>query len=387
MQAVGIVAEYNPFHNGHALHIRKTKEHFNEPIITVMSGSFVQRGEPAFLDKWTRARLAILGGANLVIELPTSFSLRSAEFFARGSIDLLNATGLVENISCGAEHPENNFSELAQTYYSRETQNLIKEYLKEGLSYAAASEKAIKQSLSSPNDILAFEYAKACLKSGLKLHTIEREGSGYNDRDINPLSSASAIREAYNEGSMNMISCSMPTFVLDVLQNIQAGYSKNRLWQLIQYSLVTKTPEEIAQITECSEGLENLLKKSEIAMSLDEALKICSSKRYSTSRIRRLFIQMLFNKHVSHIQQISPSYIRILAFDDTGRELLKEMKSKSILPIINKLGQHPAQGQSNAFRESIELDIAATNIRELVANANPQLSKDFLISPLYIKKG
>lgn len=383
MKATGIVAEYNPFHNGHALHINKTKDEFKQPIIAVMSGSFVQRGEPAFLDKWTRAKLAVEGGVNLVIELPVAFSLRSAEFFAQGSVELLAATGLVDIISCGAEHPETDFANLAKLYFQEETQSRIKECLGEGLSYASACEKAMGENLSSPNDILAFEYAKACMKTNIELHTFKREGFGYNDKELGALASASAIREAYLKGDLQELSASMPSFVLNALKDNKAGYSSTKLWEMIRYSLVTKSANEIAALTECSEGLENLLKSAVACENLQEALKQCTKRRYSTSRIRRLLAQLLFNKPVEILKQKHPAYIRVLAFDALGRELLKEMKETAYLPVINKLGQYPENGQSAEFAESINLDILATNLRELLAKGDVQLNKDYTISPYY----
>ena len=385
MKATGIVAEYNPFHKGHALHLNKTKEALAEPIIACMSGSFVQRGEPAFLDKWTRAKLAVEEGINLVLELPTCFTLRSAEFFAHGSVELLAATGLVTNISCGAEHPEFNYSSLAEKYFLTETQAALKNYLQAGFSYAAAMEKALGQALASPNDILAFEYAKACKKLNLKLHTFKREGSAYKEEKLTDLASASAIRKAYYEGNTLGLSESLPKAVSEVLKQKPAGYDQAKLWQLIEYALVTKTAEEIANSSECSEGLENLLKDAQEATSLAEALKLCTKKRYPTSRIQRLFTQLIFNKDRSYFSIEHPAYIRVLAFDDTGRELLKAMKEKASLPIITKLGQHPFDEQSEAFKKSLELDILASNLRELVSNAELQLNKDFLMSPYYKK--
>lgn len=383
MKATGIVAEYNPFHNGHALHVNKTKNELKEPIIAVISGSFVQRGEPAFCDKWTRARFAVEGGVNLVLELPTAFSLRSAEFFARGSVELLAATGVVDCISCGAEHPELDFIGLAKKYFQEDVQAQIKAYLKLGYSYAAACEKAMGDGLSSPNDILAFEYAKACLQRGIKLHTIKREGRGYNDKELGGLASASAIREAFLEGLTPDLRASMPSFVWDTLAVNKAGYSREKLWELIRYNLALKTAEEIAATTECTEGLENLLKSTSACDNLEEALKLCTKKRYSTSRIRRLFTQLLFNKPVDLIRQKHPSYIRVLAFDDLGREILKEMKETASLPVINKLGQYPESGKSAEFAESISLDILACNLRELLGNGEGKLNKDFTLSPYY----
>lgn len=141
MQATGIIAEYNPFHNGHLYHIQETKRLTQQPVIVVMSGSFMQRGEPAILSKWQRASCAVQGGADLVLELPCVFTLRSAEFFAKGAVQLLAATGCVNTLACGTEHPQSDFEAAASLACSAEAQTRLRELLQSGLSYAQAWEK------------------------------------------------------------------------------------------------------------------------------------------------------------------------------------------------------------------------------------------------------
>lgn len=141
MQATGIIAEYNPFHNGHLYHIQETKRLTQQPVIVVMSGSFMQRGEPAILSKWQRAAFAVQGGADLVLELGCAFTLRSAEFFARGAVELLAATGCVNTLACGTEHPQSDFVAAARLACSAEAQARLRELLQSGSSYAQAWEK------------------------------------------------------------------------------------------------------------------------------------------------------------------------------------------------------------------------------------------------------
>lgn len=146
MKAVGIVAEYNPFHNGHLHHVNETKKITGLPVIAVMSGSLCQRGEPAFMDKWQRSRLAVENGVDLVIELPVVFSLRSAEYFAKGAVAIMAATGCTEILSCGAENPQLDFKAMAQTVTNAEFQKKLKLELSKGTSYAAACAKLLSHS-------------------------------------------------------------------------------------------------------------------------------------------------------------------------------------------------------------------------------------------------
>lgn len=394
MEAIGIVAEYNPFHKGHLWHIQETKKIKDLPIIAVMSGSLMQRGEPAFADKWLRARMAVECGVDLVLELSTAFSLRSAEFFAKGGVKLLEATGIVSYLSCGAEDADINYAYLAKTILSPEVQENIHQQLQQGHPYAKACELALASTTGStqlasiatkPNNILALEYAKALLNTKIEQIIIARNGSNYNDTELTSLASASAIRKAYTANANWQEAVPSTAAQLIEANKRTIGYDSTKLWTLLNYKLRTCSAEDIASTTECSEGLENLLLSASNASSLEEAVAQCTNKRYPASRIRRLFMQLLMGKSRTYLEQANPAYLRVLAFNSTGRELLSAMKHTASLPIITKLGRNPYQNQSESFRQQLELDITAANIVALLRPEQQSNASDFLTSPYYNK--
>lgn len=414
--ATGIIAEYNPFHNGHLYQLREAQRLTGQPIVVVMSASFMQRGEPACLSKWLRARLAVENGAALVLELPTAFSLRSAQFFASGGVQLLAATGSVTTLSCGVESPELDFGALAQRITSDAAQGRIRSLLSQGKSYAAACAAVLSEAqqeagvtamqassnegqafagLTKPNDILALEYAKALQATDIKLLFIERRGDGYNDREISgTMSSATAIRQALNNSDDGWQQA-VPASVRQALLDNAPGYDANLLWQLLRYRLRLLSADAIAEACQCSEGLENLLKQAAQASTLAEALQLCTSKRYSTSRIRRLLMQLLLDVPRWRWEDNAPAYLRVLAFNDTGRQLLKQMKATASLPIITGLYrnwpqrlQHLQLRQQQIYSQQLLLELRATELWSLL-QLNPSLNRsgnDFLTSPAYVKQ-
>ena len=413
--ATGIIAEYNPFHNGHLYQLREATRLTGQPVVVAMSASFMQRGEPACLSKWLRARLAVENGAALVLELPTAFSLRSAQFFASGGVQLLAATGSVNTLSCGVESPELDFGALAQRITSDAAQGRIRSLLSQGKSYAAACAAVLGEAqqedgvtamqassnegkafagLTKPNDILALEYAKALQATDIKPLFIERRGDGYNDREISgTMSSATAIRQALNNSNDGWQQA-VPASVRQALLDNAPGYDATLLWQLLRYKLRLMSVDAIADACQCSEGLENLLKDAAACPSFAEALQLCTSKRYTTSRIRRLFMQLLLDVPRWRWEDNAPAYLRVLAFNDTGRQLLKQMKSTASLPIITGLYrnwpqrlQHLSMRQQQIYTQQLELELKATELWSLL-QLNPDLNRygnDYLISPSYVK--
>ena len=414
--ATGIIAEYNPFHNGHLYQLREAQRLTGQPIVVVMSASFMQRGEPACLSKWLRARLAVENGAALVLELPTAFSLRSAQFFASGGVQLLAATGSVTTLSCGVESPELDFGALAQRITSDAAQGRIRSLLSQGKSYAAACAAVLGEAqqeagvtamqassnegkafagLTKPNDILALEYAKALQATDIKPLFIERRGDGYNDREISgTMSSATAIRQALNNSNDGWQQA-VPASVRQALLDNAPGYDAALLWQLLRYKLRLMSVDAIADACQCSEGLENLLKDAAACPSFAEALQLCTSKRYTTSRIRRLFMQLLLDVPRWRWEDNAPAYLRVLAFNDTGRQLLKQMKATASLPIITGLYrnwpqrlQHLQLRQQQIYSQQLQLELRATELWSLL-QLNPSLNRsgnDFLTSPAYVKQ-
>ena len=416
IHATGIIAEYNPFHNGHLYQLREAQRLTEQPIVVVMSASFMQRGEPACLSKWLRARLAVENGAALVLELPTAFSLRSAQFFASGGVQLLAATGSVNTLSCGVESPELDFGALAQRITSDAAQGRIRSLLSQGKSYAAACAAVLSEAqqeagvtamqassnegkafagLTKPNDILALEYAKALQATDIKPLFIERRGDGYNDREISgTMSSATAIRQALNNSDDGWQQA-VPASVRQALLDNAPGYDAALLWQLLRYKLRLMSVDAIADACQCSEGLENLLKDAAACPSFAEALQLCTSKRYTTSRIRRLFMQLLLDVPRWRWEDNAPAYLRVLAFNDTGRQLLKQMKATASLPIITGLYrnwpqrlQHLQLRQQQIYSQQLLLELRATELWSLL-QLNPSLNRsgnDFLTSPAYVKQ-
>ena len=416
IHATGIIAEYNPFHNGHLYQLREAQRLTEQPIVVVMSASFMQRGEPACLSKWLRARLAVENGAALVLELPTAFSLRRAQFFASGGVQLLAATGSVTTLSCGVESPELDFGALAQRITSDAAQGRIRSLLSQGKSYAAACAAVLSEAqqeagvtamqassnegkafagLTKPNDILALEYAKALQSPDSKPLFIERRGDGYNDREISgTMSSATAIRQALNNSNDGWQQA-VPASVRQALLDNAPGYDAALLWQLLRYKLRLMSVDAIADACQCSEGLENLLKDAAACPSFAEALQLCTSKRYTTSRIRRLFMQLLLDVPRWRWEDNTLAYLRVLAFNDTGRQLLKQMKATASLPIITGLYrnwpqrlQHLQLRQQQIYSQQLLLELRATELWSLL-QLNPSLNRsgnDFLISPAYVKQ-
>lgn len=396
MQATGIIAEYNPFHNGHQYHIQQAKKLMQQPVIVAMSGSFMQRGEPAILSKWQRAALAVSCGADLVLELPCAFTLRSAEFFAQGGVSLLAASGCVNALCCGVESADCDFPALARIACDAGVQEQLQALLRQGTSYASAWEQLfaahsekLEKPLSSPNDILALSYTQAILRHGYDIEPlyIQRRDSGYNSTEISStLASATAIRQALATGNTSWQQA-VPPAVQNALPH--AGYDERLLWQLICYRLRLLSPEEIAARTECSEGLENRLKQAADCRSLAEAVAACSSKRYTASRCRRLLLQLLCDVSRETWAQQHAAYLRVLAFNDTGRQLLKQMKKTAAMPLITKLGRgwQYDTGKAAACYTQLALELKATDIWSLLQK-RPELNRqgnDYYMSPVYLK--
>ena len=334
------------------------------------------------------------------------------------------------------ESPELDFWALAQNITSDAAQGRIRALLSQGKSYAAACAAVLSEAqqeagvtatqassnegkafagLTKPNDILALEYAKALQSTDIKPLFIERRGNGYNDREISgTMSSATAIRQALraerntyyanaeasaspsltDNSKLSNWRQAVPASVRQALLDNSPGYDAALLWQLLRYRLRLMSVDAIADACQCSEGLENLLKDAAACPSFTEALQLCTSKRYTTSRIRRLFMQLLLDVPRWRWEDNAPAYLRVLAFNDTGRQLLKQMKSTASLPIITGLYrnwpqrlQHLSMRQQQIYIKQLELELKATELWSLL-QLNPSLNRcgnDYLISPSYVK--
>lgn len=344
----GIVAEFNPLHLGHEYLIQKIKQSSPGGLAVVMSGNYVQRGEPAAFYKWPRALAALSCGADLVLELPVSFSVAGAERFAFGAISILNALGCVDQLVFGSESGDvPTLYSIAKALQSPAFEAIVKSHLSLGLPFATARQAAARELLgdsaallSEPNNILGIEYCKALLRtqSSMQPKTVQRIGSAH-DAPLTPetrIASASQIRKQIQQKepfSAFVPKAAYPIFERELLAG-RAPASLAPLENAILMRLRTMSREELSQLPDISEGLENRIFSSvRTCTSLEQLLISIKSKRYSHARIRRILLSALLGLNQRELPD-APAYIRILAFNETGRNMLRNIRRTATLPIV-----------------------------------------------------
>jgi len=348
MKAVGIIAEYNPFHKGHLYHLEQAKARSGaEYAIAVMSGNFVQRGEPAAFDKRLRAECALRCGVDMVLELPAAFALSSAEGFARGGVKVLAGTGLLSHLAFGAECDDLAALRKSADFLEDETFKVsLRKKLSEGKSFPRARQEALTDSgispeeaelCTSPNNILALEYLRALSLYGNNILPlpIKREGAGHDEGGIHTeFPSASAIRTALFAGDDYALS-RLPKECEECLQGEQA-VSVSALSSLILYALRRMEPEELAALPDVSEGLENLIcRECRTTNCYEELLMRLKSKRYTLARLRRIMMCALLGiKEQAAADGLDHAYIRVLGVRKAAMPLLSELGKNATLPVI-----------------------------------------------------
>lgn len=338
MTTVGIICEYNPFHNGHAKQFRIVKERFGADcrIVCLMSGNYVQRGAPAVYDKLTRAQAAISCGADVVLELPLVYALSSAEGFASGGVRVLTALG-VEWLCFGAESGDGNLlMSTANLLLQPQTNEKIKEALQTGVSYAAARALAVSElsldcaaALRRPNDILAVEYCKAILRqqSSLKIYPVLRDGNYHEEAPKPENPSAEAIRDLLANGKE--VSAFLPPAAAETFRNADA-YSLSAGERAMLARLKGLSEEEFSKVPYGSEGLwRRFMHACRDCDSTDEIIDQTKSKRYARSRIQRMLLCAVLGVTKDDLAVI-PDFVRILAFSEPGREVLRSFKDRPI---------------------------------------------------------
>jgi predicted nucleotidyltransferase len=392
MKAAGIIAEYNPLHKGHEYHIRKSGECTQiDAILALISSNFTQRGEPALVNKTTRARMALACGADLVLELPCAFSCRNAGIFADAAVDMLAATGVVARVSFGAEADESKreLFEKAADILNEEPKTFtvpLKKYLREGNSFVKARSAALEETLPGvsemlrgPNNNLALAYIKRIRQKKYPLETfhVRRLGPGFNDIHTveNGLASASAIREMVIRGDVEAYRPLLPESSMDILRDEMSGghaaASKDAFWRAVRTALLRASPEELADVAEMSEGFENRMRAAAYgAVSMDDFVERCSEKRYPKSRVRRYCAHILLNLRRDaslRFQKHGPAYLKVLAANAAGRRLLKSISEKSTLPVLSRAG-----GRVGPYaREILGFERTSTEIWEMLTD-NPR---------------
>lgn len=343
MRIAAVIAEYNPFHNGHAYHLNRTRDAGADAVLAVMSGNFVQRGEPALLSKWARAEAAVRCGVDLVIELPVYWAAGRAQRFASGAVSLVGQLGCVDMLSFGSECGDS--ARILHAAQIVADASVPEELLGTGMTFAAAREQAVRFAddssadlLRAPNDTLAIEYAMAAKQqqAAFELLAVPRIGA-HDGEPADGMASASYIRA--HCGDVSVLSF-CPQESTDVLRReIAAGRAPADL-KWLERMLLTRlrlaAPEDVAALPDVSEGLENrILAAAKQADSLEALVSAVKSKRYTHARIRRILLSYLLGVRDLDVPSCVP-YVRVLAIGPRGEEVLNRIKRSAQLPILHK---------------------------------------------------
>ena len=386
-KVVGIIAEYNPFHNGHSYHIQNTKVLTGADfVVAVMTGNFTQRGNTSVVDKWEKTKMALNGGADLVIELPTIYSISSAENFANGAIKILNTLGIVDSISFGMEADDiSTLNNISNVLYMEppEYKAILEHELSKGSSFPKARENALMMYLNDikryanvlkgSNNILAIEYLKALKKqkSNLVPIGVKREKVYYNStKIIDEYASATGIRNLLLHNQLEEVRKVVPAKTYSILlNNIRQGtyvldittYNNE-----IIYKLRSMTVKEIANLPDVNEGLEYLIKDaSNKTNNLIELINKVKSKRYTQTRVQRILLYALLgiNKKDMEISKKMTPYIRVLGCSENGKMLLSQINSKA--KVITSFKKFEKSNKNRKIKRMLEIDKKATDIYTL----------------------
>lgn len=389
MNILGIVTEYNPFHNGHKLHIEKSKKLTNSNyVVAVMSSNFVQRGEPALLDKWSRAKMALSAGADVVIELPVIYSTSGAEYFSRASVKLLNDTGIVNKLCFGSECGNIlQLSRISDIIFSEPEnyKNILKEELAKGIVFPAARASAINKIigedisiLDSPNNILGVEYLKTLrlINSKIEPYTIKREFSDYNSTAIKGnFVSATAIRNAVINNELSNLINVMPNtaynILIKTLEQNMSPITLNKFSHILNYRLRAMDINELQQISEITEGLENrILKASDSFYDIKDIADFTKSKRYTYTKIQRALLHVILDIKTYDLDYFNTvgcsQYIKVIGFKKESEHLLSLMCKNSSIPVITNLKKSEKLLDKDALK-MLAIEKKATDLYYMVS--------------------
>ena len=395
----GIIAEYNPLHNGHAEHIRLAKEKTNSDyVVAVMSGDFTQRGEPAIADPWSRARMALAAGVDIVFELPECYAVQPAEWFAFGGVLLLHSLGVVSHIAFGAENPDVDMLSRIDDAICPEPAALsqaIRDDLSKGHAHPRArehsvialrnelklpySDEDIHAVLSSSNNILAMHYLRAIktLQSSLCPVAIQRLGGRYLAENLEEsrFNSATAIRKEMIENGRIPIE-SLPSSTFSILQSLQANGQRfiglDNLSDLVLYRLRIASADQLAQLPDMREGLEALLwKKAQYTSTLSELVDATLSKRYTRARLQRFLIHALLGitqQNIDMLRETRPMAARVFGMRQRAFPLMRQIHEKASLPVVTRPGRfHPADAPTHFLWQT---NLLASDIIALTSDKN-----------------
>ena len=335
---VGLIVEYNPFHNGHLHHIQEIDRLFEDNIkIAVMSGDYVQRGEPSLINKLEKTKIALSQGIDIVIELPAFYSTQSAEIFAKGSVNLLNKLSCSHIVFGSESNDLDKLKRIGTVSLTKEFELSLKEFLAEGFSYPTAFSKALFDEKLDSNDILALEYLRAIRNTDSKIeaYCIKREKTGYYDDEKDNFSSATYIRKILldsnekKENKLNKIKNLVPDFSYKILEENFGVFScLSDFYDLIKYNII-KSYSELKNIQDLEVGLENRLYKYSLEnLSFEDFFNEVLTKRITISRLQRILLHSLFNltENITEKVKNRVSFVKTLGFSTKGQKYLNYLK-------------------------------------------------------------
>lgn len=373
MNFAAIIAEYNPFHNGHAYLVQQLREAGATHIAAVMSGHIVQRADVACFSKWTRAAAAVACGVDLVFELPVLYACAPAERFALGAVGTLNGLGLSGMLGFGSECGDISVLEgCVEALDDVDSSPELAHYLSRGFAFPSARTRAIAdrsgevaaQILTEPNNILAVEYLKALRKTGSALtpFTVKRQGAGHDSRTaVGSFSSASRLRDLFQGGAFRQASPFVPEKAYSLFRRDYAlgiaGSSFYNLTPAVLYHLQAMETQQLADLPDMGEGLENRLRKAaRQACTLDELLAGAKSKRYPMSRVKRAVAYAMLGM-TREDAALSPAYLRVLAFNERGQEILRAVKKTATLPVYHSFAKLERDFPVYARKEALATEL------------------------------
>ena len=374
MKVVGIIAEYNPFHNGHLYQIKKIKEKYPDSIIiAVVSSSFTQRGDISILNKWDKTSIALDNNIDIVIELPFVYATQGSDIFGKGAVQILNNLN-IDTIVFGTEEEDiSNIIKAAEVQLNnKEYDNLVKKYLDKGLNYPTSTSKATYElsgyKIEKPNDLLALSYIKEVIRSkrNINIVNIKRTIDYHGNNIDNNITSASNIRKMLlnNDSIDNLIPYN---------KNILYRISMNNYFPLLKYQ-VTINSGNLSIYQTVDEGIENrLLKYIDISNTYEELINNIKTKRYTYNKISRMLLHILTNFTKEEATNIKVDYIRVLGFSKKGQKYLKEVKKNINIPIIT--------GYKKNISNVLDIELRIAKIYSLITNKD-LVTKEYRNKPI-----
>ena len=374
MKIIGIIAEYNPFHNGHLYQINKIKEKYPDSLlIGVISSSFTQRGDISLINKWDKAKIALDNGLDLVIELPFVYATQSSDIFAKGALNILNKLK-IDTLVFGTESDSiDNLKLLADVQINNKEYNVkIKKYLNEGLNYPTALNKALeditKDKVNTPNDLLALSYIKEIIKNKypIEVINIKRTTSYHGEEVKDNITSASNIRKLYLEGKD--ISNLIP-YNKSILYKVEI----NNYYNYLKYKIISEE-QNINKYQTVDEGIENrILKQIKISNNYEELIQNIKTKRYTYNKISRMLLHILTSFTKEEANNINIDYIRLLGYTSKGKEYLNKIKKELEVPIITRYKKN--------ISKVLDIELRITKLYNMITNNNDE-EKEYKNKPI-----